>query len=407
MSKLSAGRFRFGSVGAASVVLAWSVPGQGADAAQASEDLPQISADAPAWLERSREILEAASQSEATSWLRSELPRDLLEAAADLAGKGAQQVLPAGPDTPAVDRVLIFASFSVPPATFRNLLAQAAEPNVMLVLRGLPAGADVRKTLLRLKALLSDDESVPNVLIDPTLYRRYRIERVPTFVLDRGATRTPIIATGAITLESFRRMASTVHAGGEHLGRRAETYAIAERDLILEMQERLARIDWGARKQAAIDGFWKSSRGTFVDLPDARESRAFIVDPTVRVTEDIEDAEGQRLVSAGETFNPLDWVRLTKTLIVFRGTDPEHVAIAAHVARAARQAGRPVTLLTTRVDVERGWSHLSQLERDLAGAVYVLPASLAERFQLAHVPATVVSQGRHLLVTELPVKGAP
>jgi conjugal transfer pilus assembly protein TraW len=201
-------------------------------------------------------------------------------------------------------------------------------------------------------------------------------------------------------------MAATVQNGHENLGRRAEDYAIAEMDLIEEMQQRLARIDWEARRREAIEQFWSKHEEISVNLPDAKERREVLIDPSVRVTEDVEDADGNVLVSAGQAFNPLTWVPLSKTIVVFKGTDPRQVSKAEELARAARTRGHGVILLTTAIQTDRGWQHLSELERTLSGAVYLLPQALVERFHLARIPATVVSRGQQLLVTEIPV-GVP
>jgi hypothetical protein len=83
------------------------------------------------------------------------------------------------------------------------------------------------------------------------------------------------------------------------------------------------------------------------------------------------------------------------------------VAQAQAVASRAQANGRGVILLTTAIDTARGWKHLTELEGRLSGTVYVLPSDLVERFHLKAIPATVVSQGKQLLVTELPVGGAP
>ena len=304
-------------------------------------------------------------------------------------------------------RVLIFASFSIPPETLKNLLDEACEPDVLLVLRGIPQGSNISATVRRLKHMLPHGERVPHVILDPTLFRRYEVERVPTLALERGAGRSPVVAVGAVTPAWLRRMSASVASGAEHLGSRAESYEIAERDLIVEMQQRFAAIDWSARREAAMEHFWSRRQGSFVELPDAREAREFLVDPTVRVTEDLEDAEGNVLVAAGETFNPLNWVPLSKTIIVFRGTDAHHVAKATELARAARAQGRGVILLTTSIETDRGWSHLNELEHALAAPVYVLPKDLVDRFHLAHIPATVASRGKQLLVRELPPQVTP
>lgn len=358
-----------------------------------------------AWLERSRQILDQSVEDSPPEWLRAQPDARALataQAVADSALPPSQR-----PADPVSGRILIFASFSIPPATLKNLLDQATEPNVVLVLRGVPKGSNLPETVRRLKLLLPDEEQVPHVMLDPTLFRRYAIDRVPSFALERGAGQKPVIAVGAVNSDWLRRMAANIQSGKENLGRRAESYEIAEADLIIEMQQRLASIDWTARRAMAMQSFWSRRQETFVELSDAREHHEFLIDPSVRVMEDLEDADGNLLVAAGQTFNPLAWVPLSKTIVVFRGTDPKHVATATQLARAARVGGRGVILLTTALATERGWEHLSELERTLAGAVYVLPEALVERFHLTRIPATVSSRGKQLLITEVPVEGAP
>lgn len=353
------------------------------------------------WLERSRRILDQSAAAPAPDWLKREPSASALEAANEVASRASGAPAPAVANS-ACGRILIFASFSIPRPALKALLAQATDPNVTLVLRGVPRGATVPEAVRRLKQLVSEDGSVPNVLLDPTLFRRHQVQRVPTFVLERGAGEQPVVAVGAVNVGWLRRMASMAQHGTSDLGKRAEDYEIAEVDFIQEMQQRLARIDWAARREAAIEGFWLKHEAQFVSLPEARERRERRVNPSVRVTEDLLDAEGRLLVAAGHTINPLNWAPLSKTIIVFRGTDPRHVATATHLARAAQANGRGVILLTTSIDPEQGWQHLSQLERTLAGSVYVLPKALVDRFEISHIPATVASRGHELVVTEVP-----
>lgn len=356
------------------------------------------------WLERSRAILEESIESAPPDWLRARSTDAALDAAREIADLSTDGDVRTGEST-APGRILIFASFSIPEVTLKGLLLQATERNVVLVLRGVPKGSTVPGTVARLKGLLPGD-ATPHVMLDPTLFRRFAVERVPTFALERGPGQKPVIARGAVTNEWVRRMAARVQTGDEDLGRRAEDYAIAETDLIEEMQQRLALVDFEARRREAIELFWSKHGGNFVELPDAKERRELLIDPSVRVTEDVEDVDGNVLVSAGQTFNPLTWVPLSKTIVVFRGTDPRQVSKAQELARDARIGGRGVILLTTAIQTDRGWQHLSELERALSGAVYLLPQSLVERFHLARIPATVVSRGQRLLVTEIPV-GVP
>jgi type-F conjugative transfer system pilin assembly protein TrbC len=302
--------------------------------------------------------------------------------------------------------VLIFASFAIPAPTLRALLEEASAADAVLILRGVPRGSNIQKAIARLRTFLPASDRTPNVVIDPTLFLRYDVTRVPTLILVREGEARPVVAVGAVTVQWLRRAASKVSPGGENLGHRAETYDIAEPDFVLEMQARLASIDWKPRRDAAVAKFW-SKHHDFVQLPDARTRREFLVDPSVQATQDLVGADGDVLVRAGERWNPLDWMVLSKTIIVFRGTDPRHVAQAKEAARGAQTNGRGVILLTTAVDTERGWQHLNELEDTLSGTVYVLPSSLVDRLHLEAIPATIVSHGKQLLVTELPVGGAP
>lgn len=373
------------------------------------------------WLERSREILEAAEQAPVPAWLTIDLSEQLLDDALAIGEASARRaagvsleadgfVLPqrdAPPGAPGEARVLVFGSLSLPDATLRNLLDQASEPNVVFVLRGLAPGAggglDFRATQGRIEALANIERGrIPSVIVDPTLYRQHDVTVVPTLVLERTAAdgaAVPVRVTGAVPVDWLRRQARRARdEEAVDLGRRAEVHEIGEEDLVLAMQRRVAETDFSGRRQAAIDRFWSSRR--FVRLPDAPENAAFEVDPSVRVTADITDLNGRVLIAAGERFNPLDAVPLTKTVVVFRGTDPRHVARAAELASEVRQAGRGVILLTTEVAAADGWRAMERLEYALQGPVYLLFPDVAERFHLRHAPATVRAQGTRLIVEE-------
>lgn len=370
----------------------------------ASAQVPEASSDRE-WIERSRRILEQAAESAPPPWLRSLPGQSELEAANTVLDQSHSGSLPAA--NVARRRLLIFGSLAIPRVTLESLLEQAAQTDVVFVLRGLPRGSSLRGLVRQLSDLAPDHERVPHVIVDPTLFQRYGVERAPTFVFERGDAGPPIIAIGAVNVAWMRRIEPNVPKGGERLGNRAESYAIAEPDLIREMQARVAGIDWEAKRHAALASFWSRHADAFVDLPEAKQAREFLVDPTVRVVQDLEDAEGRVLVAAGETFNPLRWVPLSKTVIVFRGTDAGHVAAAQELARAARQQGRGVILLTTQLERARAWEHLSELEDELGATVYVLPAELIGRFHLENIPAAIAPRGLQLLVQERPPQAAP
>ena len=87
---------------------------------------------------------------------------------------------------------LIFISFSMPEASLRSLLTEAASTDSALVLRGLVENS-MKRTVARLGELLGtqDDDTpgapTPSLAIDPTLFERFKVDMVPAFVLPQDA----------------------------------------------------------------------------------------------------------------------------------------------------------------------------------------------------------------------------
>jgi type-F conjugative transfer system pilin assembly protein TrbC len=82
---------------------------------------------------------------------------------------------------------LIFLSFSMPEDDLRGLLGEAVKTGSPVVLRGMVENS-MKRTVERLGALLDKDESSntgpsPALATDPTLFERFKIDKVPAFVL--------------------------------------------------------------------------------------------------------------------------------------------------------------------------------------------------------------------------------
>lgn len=85
--------------------------------------------------------------------------------------------------------VYVFASFSMPDASLRALIRQGELAGVPIALRGLSENS-IEATMERVQALYDEKESPQNgILIDPTLFARFRIDQVPTVVVAETAAR--------------------------------------------------------------------------------------------------------------------------------------------------------------------------------------------------------------------------
>ena len=81
----------------------------------------------------------------------------------------------------------VFVSFSMPDITLRRLLSQAQRVGAPLVLRGMVEN-DMNKTRIKVGKLLGADKKGNTTIegglsIDPTLYERFSVSVVPSFVL--------------------------------------------------------------------------------------------------------------------------------------------------------------------------------------------------------------------------------
>jgi conjugal transfer pilus assembly protein TraW len=359
------------------------------------------------WLAKSRQIMDEASKAtKAPEWLRTDPGEEAMTAAQELLAEQRKIAedkwqAPHSLDTPG--QVLIFGTLKMPEQTLRNLLEQARAPDVIFLLKGLPDGKNIKEAVNKLAALSKGFATPPNVIVDPTLFDRYRITVAPTLVLRREGNVAPVIVAGAVTVKWLRDRAGRLLEGGSaNLGERGETFAIAERSLVEEMQRRMANVDWEAQREKAIQDFWKKKE--FITLPLAAVDGEREVDPSVRVSEDIVDGDGKVLVRAGSVFNPLDSVPMSKTIFVFDGLDKKQIAKVLEQSKQVLATGHGVVLITTRVDSGLGWKSLDGLETDFQLPVYLLQQDLADRLQLRHVPSSVSGRGNRLLVKEYAVK---
>lgn len=82
-----------------------------------------------------------------------------------------------GGDAP---QFIVFASLSMPPASLKQLIADTARAGGVVVFRGFPNNS-AKEFVSRLGQIVQKDD-MPNIGIDPRLFRAFDVRAVPTYV---------------------------------------------------------------------------------------------------------------------------------------------------------------------------------------------------------------------------------
>jgi conjugal transfer pilus assembly protein TrbC len=143
-------------------------------------------------------------------------------------------------------RFYVFVSFSMPDLTLQRLMQQANSVGAPLVFRGL-VDNDMNKTRLKIAKLLeADDNGNANtdggLNIDPTLYERFGVTVVPSFVLIDTPVQ-PCTQAGCPTPD-FARLAGdvTVEYALESMAREVPAMRDQAQALLVAMKKTMKRI---------------------------------------------------------------------------------------------------------------------------------------------------------------------
>ena len=200
--------------------------------------------------------------------------------------------------------------------------------------------------------------------------------------------------TTCLSLAALLLASTTVPA--KDLGKYGTQYPIDEPDALVEMKAKAARVDWG--KVLNRDGMARKIREykpkELVKLPAAKHQRAFLVDMSHTLNSDIPDGKGGILYQKGYTFNPLDYVKLDRTLVIINGNDRRQVE---WFRRSAWNKDINAMLLLT----DGSYSNLGDR---LKRPVFYADRLLVSRLKLQAVPSVAVQKGRMMEVTEHEVR---
>lgn len=329
-------------------------------------------------------------------------------------------------------RFVIFISESIGTERLRSLFkAYAGDGSVHFVLRGFRGNGTINECLKNILELARDIEPVPNIEINPQLFRTYRINRVPAMLVESAENckneddfllsqvagdlysiyaetfgvsaaerikamsapkhkkryRSELLVFGAVSRDWAERR---IEEGADFdQGTRGAVYEIIEPDFEEVMKQRALAVDWNAKKEAALKRYWTTASKHYVKLPGAARDEVRTVDPSFVAPQTLYDAAGVVIVKKGERLNPMDHVPFTQELIVFNATDASQLAVVDALVGEALKKNRPVKLITTEIDSEKGWEQFNALVSRWNTPLYLLTPELKERFALKAVPVTV------------------
>ncbi|EIC1586300.1 conjugal transfer protein [Escherichia coli] len=292
--------------------------------------------------------------------------------------------------------ITIFASFSMPDYVMEDLLRTASEHKARVVFNGLKKGttrltetqAAINQFLVKAKI-----ES-PLITIDPDSFSQYQINQVPTIISKETNRFAKMV--GSFNIDYFVREIAQ-KPDQDLFPSAGTTYPVEEKSIIKELEERSQQYDWEGAKKRAVADTWKNQ--WMINLPPAAEHKEWMIDPTVRVTQDIKDKQGRVIASAGELINPLGRFPQNLTMIIFDPMNPGQLEWAEKQYRLRLGSGQVMPMFT-RIGQDNGWDHLNDLREKFNGKVFKVNEQIITRFHIKNTPALISTENDKFRVTQ-------
>ncbi len=183
-------------------------------------------------------------------------------------------------------------------------------------------------------------------------------------------------------------------ASAVDLGVAGKTYPIAERDAAEELKERVRSVNWQKMlEKNGIERIRRYKPDTAQSLPRATEDRVRMVSMNYTLEFDITDGKGNVIYPKGYTFNPLDFMTYTRTIVILNGADRDQVE---WFKKSPYYKKSNVLILITD-------GNYYDLSGELGQPVYFVHEKIVSRLQLRHVPSVAKQNKRMMEVSEIDV----
>ncbi|MGR5230418.1 type-F conjugative transfer system pilin assembly protein TrbC [Photobacterium damselae] len=148
-----------------------------------------------AWTEQEAKAAQQQKEAQAASFFMPETQQSALQAhlkakqyqsmATDLGQAANQKVIPSQNPNAAPPSVMIFASLGMPKTSLKQLLHQANDKHIPIVIRGVTSGGFTQTAQLVKALVLPKDNQKPlgGMSINPIWFKQFGINRVPAFVV--------------------------------------------------------------------------------------------------------------------------------------------------------------------------------------------------------------------------------
>lgn len=181
------------------------------------------------------------------------------------------------------------------------------------------------------------------------------------------------------------------------LGVHGRLYPIDEQNLIEAIQANAqADIDSGAWKKRTEQWRKKAryqvNRPNGIQLPRTAKTSSRLFDPSVVFPDDIKDAEGNLIYSAGRPVNPLSYISWSRQLIFIDGDDREQIDWMISVTQLKPSQYKVVLTNGPVMDL------MNELNQRL---YFDQNQNLVRRLNIQSLPARVYQQGLYLRIDEV------
>ncbi|MNQ81875.1 Type-F conjugative transfer system pilin assembly protein [compost metagenome] len=293
----------------------------------------------------------------------------------------------------------VLVSWSMPRTELLEIMDRMQGQNAAVVFRGIPKSTTMLDALEQMNSLTVESKSEVSVLIDPFLFQRSNTEVVPTVVKEED--QKLIAKVSGLSTTDYLEQAISEGKSGD-LGVRGPTLSILEPDFMSLVQERIEKLDFEEMKTKALARYWKNKKLEI--LPTATEHDVRHVDASVILPSDITSPNGDVVARAG-SINPLKLRKFTQRVVFIDATSSWQVEFAKNQVEQFKSKQR-VTVITTNVDADDGWSTFGKTSDYIGARIGLLDEGLKNRFQIQKIPSVLTANDSDFIVEEFPEASA-